>query len=492
MLEEYSTSSTPYDFTIESVIITADRWEFALEGIDIKNVCAEINLFEHLDKPYLTANLTFLDNANIGDNYQFTGTERVQITLISSDERDDAGKNTIVKRFIVDTVVNAAKSNDSNELVVLHLVEERYYQSCLMSVNKVFKKIESRGGFNEGGFTSSATEIIQSLLRELDQYTSFKGDYYMINELMHNKEFPPEFDGALKVCIPNLGVLDAVKWMCDRCVTPTGFPFYIYATMADDKIRFLDLDSMLNAATLNNKNSGLMPYTYSQALMHKANTLPPAAKSFIISNYQNIGGNSQHSLNQKGMGPATFNFIDTFRGTIHVKKHNPGDTFRRAFGVGILKDDDVPVYDDKAEFGGRNIDDYSARTITNITTSKSQSGSKLGIDDQNRNYNEVLYTDSHNIKITAKAYRNYLHKSSIAIEVPGRNFISKDNNISIGNRILVEFRKNENDTNAYGAELDIKKSGEYLIYSARHSFSPGGDGAMISNLQLVKLAHRKR
>ena len=77
MLEEYSTSSTPYDFTIESVIITADRWEFALEGIDIKNVCAEINLFEHLDKPYLTANLTFLDNANIGDNYQFTGTERI-------------------------------------------------------------------------------------------------------------------------------------------------------------------------------------------------------------------------------------------------------------------------------------------------------------------------------------------------------------------------------------------------------------------------------
>ncbi len=149
------------------------------------------------------------------------------------------------------------KSNDSNELVVLHLVEERYYQSCLMSVNKVFKKVESRGGFNEGGFTSSATEIIQSLLRELDQYTSFKGDYYMSNELMYNREVPPEFDGALKVCIPNLGVLDAVKWMCDRCVTPTGFPFYIYATMADDKIRFLDLDSMLNAATLNNKIADL-------------------------------------------------------------------------------------------------------------------------------------------------------------------------------------------------------------------------------------------
>ena len=51
MLEEYSKSATPYDFTIESVIITAKRWEFASEGIDIKNVCAEINLFEHLDKP---------------------------------------------------------------------------------------------------------------------------------------------------------------------------------------------------------------------------------------------------------------------------------------------------------------------------------------------------------------------------------------------------------------------------------------------------------
>lgn len=492
MLKDHSKSSTPYDFTIESIIITAKRWQFAPEGIDIKNVCAEVNIFEHLDKPFLTANLTFLDNANIGDNYQFSGTERVQITLISSDERDDAGKNTIVKRFIVDSVVNAAKSNDSNELVTLHLVEERYFQSCLMSVNKVFKKIESRGGFNQGGFTSNATDIIQNLLRELDQYTSFKGGYYMNNELMFNEQIVPELDGALKICIPNMGVLDAVKWVCDRCVTSTGFPFYVYATMADDKIRFLDLDSMLSAVTLNNEGSGLMPYTYSQALMHKANTLPPAAKSFMISHYEHIGSNSQHSLNKKGMGPATFNFIDTFRGTVHVKKHNPGDTFRRAFGIGILKDDDVPVYDDKAEFSGRNVDDYSARTITNITTSKTQSSSKLGIDDQNRGYNEVLNAHSHNIKITAKAYRNYLYKSAISIEVPGRNFVSKDINISIGNRILVEFRKNENDTNAYGADLDIKKSGEYLIYSARHSFSPGGDGASTSNLQLVKLAHRKR
>ena len=221
---------------------------------------------------------------------------------------------------------------------------------------------------------------------------------------------------------------------------------------------------------------------------------PKATICFFVNVHNNLNLyiTPRFDLISRNIYNATFNFIDTFRGTVHVKKHNPGDTFRRAFGVGILKDDDVPVYDDKAEFGGKNIDDYSARTITNITTSKSQSGSKLGIDDQNRNYNEVLYTDSHNIKITAKAYRNYLHKSSIAIEVPGRNFISKDNNISIGNRILVEFRKNENDTNAYGAELDIKKSGEYLIYSARHSFSPGGDGAMISNLQLVKLAHRKR
>ena len=172
-MEEVSKVSNPYEYVIERVVVTADRWrEWAPEGYDIKNMINEISFFESLDTPYLSAQLAFLDNANLGDRFPFQGTERVEISIFSGHEIEDTKDNSITKRFIVNKVTNTGKSNDNNEIVLLHLIEERAYQSNLMNINRIFKAVESQGGINGGGFRSSATDIIQSLLRELDRYVT--------------------------------------------------------------------------------------------------------------------------------------------------------------------------------------------------------------------------------------------------------------------------------------------------------------------------------
>lgn len=487
-----------YDYLIEDVIITADRWEafapaFASKGVSLKHVISEINLFESLDQPFLTANIVFLDNANIGDRFPFSGTERVEITL-SSDHELISDKNKIIKRFIVNKVEETTKANDNNEIVILHLIEDRAFHSSLLSMNKVFKKMDLPDLpdelSNDDVHKNSAKDIIYSLLFELDRYKFDNSDYDLKNILMCNNKVQPIFDGDLKIIIPNMGPLDAIKWICDRCVTASGFPFFIFASIADDKIRFLDLESMLRNATL---TSNTMPYTYSQALLSKANSLPPKIKTFLIKGYSQAGVESQNMYNQVGLGPATFNFIDTYEGKVHVRKHNPGETFSRAKQLGIIKQNDVLVYDDKAEVAGKNIGQYSATIITNVTTTRSQSDVGYGKYDFNRSYNEYINPEQHNLKIQAGVLKNYLHKSAITIEVPGKNFLSKGNNMSIGNRIDVQFLKNKiYSTGDNTQELDIKKSGEYLIYNARHSFSAGGDNSFTTTLELTKLSHQKR
>jgi len=493
-MAEISKYSNPYEYVIERVVITADRWnEWAAEGYDIKNMINEISFFESLENPFLTANLAFLDNENLGDRFPFQGTERVEITILGGDELDDNGKNFITKRFIVNKVTNTGKSNDNNEIVLLHLIEERAYQSNLMSVNKIFKAIESRGGFNAGGFSSTATDIIQSLLRELDRYTHSGADYFLSNELLFNKNREPVIDGTLKVIIPNMGPLAAAKWICDRCVTTNGFPYYVYASMGDDKIRFLDLETMLELPSLNNPGTGLVPYTYSEAIAAKAQTLKPIEKLFLIKSHVYKENESQNMYNMLGLGPATYNFIDTFEGTIHVRKHNPGEMFARAKMLGIMNELDIPVYDDKAVFAGKNIGQYNAATITNITTSHSQSGISSGLPDDIRGYNECEDGNLHNLKVTALGLRTYVHKSGLTITVPGKNFLAKDKNMSISNKISVEFKKNAMHHRAENnEELDIKKSGDYIIHTAKHTFSPAGDGAFSTTLGLIKLGHRRR
>tara|TARA_R110002074_G_scaffold129457_2_gene270601 strand:- start:956 stop:2437 length:1482 start_codon:yes stop_codon:yes gene_type:complete len=493
-MEEVSKVSNPYEYVIERVVVTADRWrEWAPEGYDIKNMINEISFFESLDTPYLSAQLAFLDNANLGDRFPFQGTERVEISIFSGHEIEDTKDNSITKRFIVNKVTNTGKSNDNNEIVLLHLIEERAYQSNLMNINRIFKAVESQGGINGGGFRSSATDIIQSLLRELDRYVTTGSNYFLSNELLFDDRTEPLTDGDMKVIIPNMGPLDAISWLCDRCVTSNGYPFFVFASMGDDKVRFLDLETMLRMPALNNIGTGLPPYTYSEAIAAKAHTLKPVEKNFLIKNSVYKENESQNLMNVAGIGPATYNFIDTFQGTVHVRKHNPGETFARAKMLGIFDENDIPVYDDKAVFAGKNIGQYNATTITNITTSRSQSGIAVGLIDNIRSYNEYQNGDLHNLKVTALGIRGYLHKSALTIQVPGKNFLAKDKNMTISNKIRVEFKKNAMHHRAESnQELDIKKSGDYIIYSAKHTFSPAGDGTFSSTLGLVKLAHEKR
>lgn len=486
----------PTDYLIKSVKIKANRYDDFLKGTnyngyELNNVIVEVNLFESLDRPYLTGNLTFLDNMGLADTLNFSGTERVEIDLASDRTTDMSGKNYIRKHFIVTGVVNTGKSNDDNEIIILHLVEERCYQSTLMSLNKVYKAIDSRGGFNQGGSKGTAIEIMQNILMEMDQY-KVNSNYVFHNQLAYGN-IEPNFDGSLKIVVPNLHPLEAIKWIADRCVTTKGYPFFIFASMADDKIRFLDLESILKSPPMNMRQS---PYIYSQALLHSAHTVNTALQSFLIHEYKSDANESQMMFNESGAGPAEFNFVDTFQGTVHVMKHNPGETFSRAQLMNIIPRNDVPVYDAKAVFGDKNIGQYTSRRITNITTTRTYSNSNISGDDQQRSYNEYIDPSNHNLKVTAKSLKAYLHKSKIIIKVPGRNFISKDTNLTVGNRIRVEFRKNHpENTSSLSSDhdaYDIKKSGDYIIYSAKHTFSPGAGSGFTSTLELTKLSHTKK
>ena len=80
------TERTPFDFQIESVVVTADRLDFGQREFDISNVISEINIFEMVDKPFLTGTILFLDNANLFNDINWLGTEKISMT-IRTDER---------------------------------------------------------------------------------------------------------------------------------------------------------------------------------------------------------------------------------------------------------------------------------------------------------------------------------------------------------------------------------------------------------------------
>jgi len=483
----------PVSYDIQSVILTADRWSEWDDdaGYDISRFISDIIFYENLDLPYLTAAMSFLDNQSLSDKLNFTGTERVEIKIMTDEEQIDK-QLSITKHFIITEVMSSEKVGDNNEMVSLHMIEERAYQSKVTSVNKSFKKINAHRG-SADAFAGNPIDVIQALLRTLDRSTA-SGGYFLDNKLMYDKNDDqlPIFDGELNIIIPNLPAVDAISWISRRCATSSGMPFYTFASMGDDRIRFVSLEAMLKMNPINELH---MPYTYSFQLLSEAQTVPNGVKSYIISDFTNTGSDNQLIYTASGLGTSTHSFIDTYSGEISTVNFDPVRMFDHLHDQNILSTRDLPVYDGKLRFGSRNIAEINGETRTNISTSKTFSNTKRGVDDKKRSYNEVGDTSHHALKVESSAARAFLTKSGLMIKVPGRNFLAKNSNLTIGNKISVEFKKNivqspQEGVNHAGDLLDLKRSGEYIIYGAEHTFSVD-DGYSVG-LNLVRLALQKR
>ena len=87
------------------------------------------------------------------------------------------------------------------------------------------------------------------------------------------------------------------------------------------------------------------------------------------------------------------------------------------------------------------------------------------------------------------ALRNMITKSSINISVPGVHYL-KDENRSIGRQIEFFYQNNKVAELEKGSKIaeqdlrDIKRSGKYVIYAAKHIFSNNRHSV---NLRGVKL-----
>ena len=77
-----NTQSQQFKFT--EAVISADR--LFRTKFDVRTQIAELNIFETLDKPYLTGQIVINDDKGVFDKINFQGTERIKITCATVDK----------------------------------------------------------------------------------------------------------------------------------------------------------------------------------------------------------------------------------------------------------------------------------------------------------------------------------------------------------------------------------------------------------------------
>lgn len=409
------------EYILESVLLESERLS---EPVELKEVVTDIDVYETLDKPYLTGQILILDNERLYENADLLGAEKITIVVKSVRDRTKPIRNT----FIITKVVNSEKVNNNMQILALHLIEDIGYYSNLINVNKAYS----------GKCSTIISKIAnQYLEREIGGSLTDKQN--------------------VKLIVPNLNPVEAMKWIASRATSANGYPFYVYSTLALNNIYFNDLGTMLSTPVLN------PDLTYKYNTVTQMADDPEIRRRTIKSHKFSTESENLTKIIMKGLVGAKYQYVETVKdtqGSFHFDIKQ--DLYDVLQSDGVLNGQSNIPFSEKYLYNGKSFNKLDSRTIAQVRGSNSF--------DTNLSYGEANDIAGYKLEIISRAMDNVLKKNPMTIVVPGVDFIDGDKHSTIGNNIRVEFQSTNPDPHKSTKRIDTKKSGDYLIYQARHMF----------------------
>ena len=428
-LDIASTAEGSTEYSLVSAIITSDRVQ---SEVEISAVVSEFVIYEHIEKPYLTMRLSFIDQINIVQTVDFQGGEKLSIVIKQIEEVQTG--NEIRKDFVIDEVEKVIKVDERNETVVIHCTEYHMFEAAAQNVNK--------------SYSGSPSSIINSLV------SSYINKSLVIDGTDSTKN--------LKVIIPNLDPIDAALWIKNRSVTYNGLPFFLYSPLGVDNLVFKDLGKMLSEPV----NNITRPYVYTSSLSNSSGE----SKLYSIIEYKYENSEELINLLRKGYVGASYSFYDVHRGISEEKHFDVDNVFKGLLVQNLLGGENSKYnYGPEYKIKGKNLSSYNSKVISKISSSGSYRGGSYNAG--YRSYSDETLGGDHMKHITSKAIKGFLSKTPLCITVKGREFITGNDNYTLGKTIRVLFLDADPTEDIHNASKDLKKSGDYLIIGAKHSFN---------------------
>ena len=433
-----TTQSQQYKITKAS--ISADRLGgLDTNNFDVRTSIAELNVFESLDKPYLTGTVVILDDKALFDKINFQGTERLSIEMASVDNDLD----TVFSRtFIMTGIEQQVKSNENGKssMVMFTLLDEHAFLSSLKKISR--------------SFNGRIDEILIKLLA-----TEMKMDIDLSYLFLPNglKQLPLQTN--MRGIIPNLTPIEAIKWLTSRATTVTGSPFFTYATMHDDNLRLGNLDSMLSQKAWNSK----LPYTYNPANVSNAESQTEFERTFTIKSLKTSKSANTLKLIQEGAVGAAMNNTNLNTGVIFKSHYSIRNVLDKLENYNILGDNQN-VFDPNFKVGDVLVDEYDSHIFHTVTSS--------GTYGRKKSYHDEYDATKFKKKLENKALLNHMYKNMTNVVVEGAGFIIAKSSVGDIVNLKVVNDNVENSSVASEDELiDKGKSGDFIIYDTRHTFS---------------------
>ena len=447
-------------FLLKSVLLVSER---LTESVELNRIVTDVEVFEHIEKPYLTGRIMLIDDSSFYENADIQGTERIQLTIVSSEE----DSTPIVKTFFVAKVEKIQKVQDNAQTLMIHLVEDIFYLSSLKNVNR--------------HYTGSRSNIIGKIAKNI------------LNKrvIVTGKD-----RSVIEVIVPNLHPLEAMMWLNKKAVNSRGYPFYLYSTFVGDELRMENLGDILQRPAL---NAGEDDAAFSISSLKAQDTMNVTAQRRIIENHQINSQENLLDLIREGLISSKFEYIDTLtEDTRSIDYNSRTSLFKNLLNDGVLNEKQKNPQVDFAELiEDKTIDKFRPLTCTYIGGSMAFRDSDTAegftpftYNAWNNSYGEYKTAADYKLNVISSTMDAILKKNPLIINLNGLEFIKGDAHRTIGNNISIAVQSTHDQADD---KVDRKKSGDYLIYSVRHMFKKTVDKydvvmncVKIGNLQRAK------
>lgn len=443
-MSENNLRDTKDDFELLEVIYSSDRDTTIL--YDLVNMVTDFEIFEHIDKPFITAQIALLDTTNFVQNVDLQGGEKIRISIQSKET--EADNDSITKNFIIDKVIKSQRADEKTEVFYIHCFEDIAFKSSLININKFYN--------------DTPTNIIQNIVSE-----------YMGRNLISSLD---QYQTNMQVIVPNMHPIEAASWIKNRITSVDGLPYYFYSTLANDDLYLVDLGQLLTRSPINRK----APFTYIKSMAQQFKT-----DNFIpILSYKHENIDDVLTLIRRGYVGASYNFLNTLTGqNVNCNFDVKEDVFDQLDEHAMFKEQKRYNFGSGEKVNDIPLSSHNSEIITHISGNGSYNNGNYNV----RTIDEELDPIAYKKRISSSALRHFMTKAPITVQVQGRPFIRGTGDYSIGNVARLLFLDSNRRTDET-ADPDYKKSGDYLMYAARHSFSVRTPNRLTTSVLCARLS----
>lgn len=424
MSESITTQQSAYDFVLHEFLIFSHRHN---KPIDITTSISIFEIFENIERPYLTGNVIMRDDMRFYDGVKINGTELCEITL--SQPSLDAVPVTL--KFVIQYVKGTQKVGDQVEMIDFRIIEQNAFNSMINQFSRSYQ--------------GSPEQIIQNICKD---------------HLRVDVDIPAVkcSQSPMKVIIPYMNPYEACAWILERMSTTDGLPYFLFKTIKDVNLQLKSFEEMTREKSWNK-----LPYVYATSNLTSTSGTISSEQIFNVENCSQTASEGIYDLISNGSIGSKHTVTDMGSGQSESFQHNLSDTYKSLESVGMFEKGTEPsIATGTYEINGVPLEQMNNRNFHRLISNNTYNNWK--------NIYEEFDKASLKLDNSRRVIKKLLKKSSINMTVPGLPYLLDGKNRSVGNNIDFIYVANNTSTDTDADMIDKKRSGKYLIYGARHVF----------------------